>query len=116
MKELAAAYDVVEAEAPKLFQFDPAMKMSMYRVTLGQNGRSPNLGNPRSLMHEIYLQSLAYVQESVGVDYLPKDVLRGPMQNMNVPATQLNALRPRRCRRSRRGLTPMTPIERIHDG
>ena len=62
--------------APKLFQFDPAMKMNCYRVPLGQIGRAPNLGNPRSLMHEIYAQSLAYVRESVGPDYLPKEWLR----------------------------------------
>jgi hypothetical protein len=91
MKELAAAYDVVEAEAPKLFQFDPAMKMSCYRVPLGQIGRPPNLGNPRSLMHEIYTQSLAYVMESVGPDYLPKEWLRGAMPRMDVPATQQGA-------------------------
>ena len=91
MKELAAAYDVVEAEQPKLFQFDPAMKMSCYRVPLGQIGRPPNLGNPRSLMHEIYTQSLAYVMESVGPDYLPKELLRGAMPRMDVPATQQGA-------------------------
>ena len=91
MKELAAAYDVVEAETPKLFQFDPAMKMSCYRVPLGQIGRAPNLGNPRSLMHEIYAQSLAFVMESVGPDYLPKEWMRGTMPRMDVPANQLNA-------------------------
>jgi hypothetical protein len=91
MKELAAAYDVVEAEQPKLFQFDPAMKMSCYRVPLGQIGRAPNLGNPRSLMHEIYAQSLAYVMESVGPDYLPKEWMRGAMPRMDVPATQQGA-------------------------
>ena len=69
MKELAAAYDLIEAEAPKLFQYDPAQKFSCYRVPLGELGRGPNLGNPRSLMHEIYTQSLAFVMESVGPDY-----------------------------------------------
>ena len=77
--------------APKLFQFDPAMKMNCYRVPLGQIGRAPNLGNPRSLMHEIYSQSLAYVMESVGPDYLPKEWLRGAMPRMDVPATQQGA-------------------------
>jgi hypothetical protein len=91
MKELAAAYDTIEAEVPKLFQFDPAMKMSCYRVPLGQIGRAPNLGNPRSLMHEIYTQSLAYVMESVGPDYLPKEWMRGAMPRMDVPATQQGA-------------------------
>ena len=46
MKELAAAYDLVEAEAPKLFKFDPSQKFSCYRVTMGELGRGPNLGNP----------------------------------------------------------------------
>ena len=66
MKELADAYDLIEAEAPKLFQFDPAIKISMYRVPLGEVGetapgarpsraRGPALGSPRSLMHDIYL-------------------------------------------------------------
>lgn len=90
MKELADAYDLVEAEAPKLFQFDKAAKFSMYRVPLGEVGRAPNLGNPRSLMHDIYSQSLAFVMESVGPDYLPAEWMRGTMPKMNVPTEQLN--------------------------
>jgi hypothetical protein len=58
----------------------------MYRVPLGEIGRPPALGNPRSLMHEIYAQSLAFVQESVGVDYLPKEWIRGSAPRMNVQA------------------------------
>ncbi len=88
IKELAAAYDLIEAEAPKLFRYDKAAKFSMYRVPLGQVGRGPNLGNPRSLMHDIYSQSLAFVMESVGVDYLPTEWLRGTIPHMNVPTTQ----------------------------
>jgi hypothetical protein len=108
MKELAAAYDLVEAEAPKLFQYDPAQKLSCYRVTLGELGRGPNLGNPRSggpnlgnprsggpnlgnprsLMHEIYNQSLAFVMESVGPDYIPAEWVRSHPA-MNVPTEQL---------------------------
>jgi len=98
MKELAAAYDLIEAEAPKLFQFDPAAKFSMYRVPLGQVGRGPNLGNPRSLMHELYTQSLRYVLESVGVDYLPAEWMRGPLPVMDVPTNQLNPQAPQRAR------------------
>lgn len=86
MKELAAAYDLIEAEAPKLFQYDKAQKLSMYRVPLGELQRGPNLGNPRALMHQIYDQSLAFVQESVGVDYLPAEWVRSHPA-MNVPAT-----------------------------
>ena len=87
MKELAAAFDTIEAEQPKLFQYDKAQKISMYRVPLGEIGRPPALGNPRSLMHEIYAQSLQFVMENVGVDYLPKEWLRGTMPRMNVPTT-----------------------------
>jgi hypothetical protein len=87
MKELAGAYDLIEAEQPKLFQFDKALKISMYKVTMGELQRPPNLGNPRSLMHEIYTQSLAFVQESVGVDYVPKEWIRGTIPKMNVQAT-----------------------------
>ena len=68
MNEMAAAYDLIEAEAPKLFQYDKAAKFSMYRVPLGEVERGPNLGNPRSLMHDIYSQSLGFVMESVGPD------------------------------------------------
>ena len=84
MKELAVAYDLVEAEAQKLFQFDPAQKLSCYRMPLGEIGRAPNLGNPRSLMHDIYNQSLTFVLESVGPDYLPAEWIRSHPQ-MNVP-------------------------------
>jgi hypothetical protein len=90
MKELAAAYDLIEAEAPKLFHFDPAQQMSMYRVPLGQLGaRSLTLGNPRSLMHDIYSQSLRFALESVGPDYLPAEWMRGTMPLMDVPTEQL---------------------------
>jgi hypothetical protein len=102
MKELATAYDLIESETPKLFQFDPAQKMSMYRVPLGQVGRPPALGNPRSLMHDIYTKSLAFVLESVGPDYLPTDWVRGPLPQMDVPANQLNP-------GGRRGAPPATP-------
>jgi hypothetical protein len=86
MKELAAAYDLVEATAPKMFQFDKAQKLSMYRVPLGEIGRPPALGNPRLLMHEIYTQSLRCVLESVGVNYLPHEWMRGTLPAMEVPA------------------------------
>ncbi len=84
IKELAAAYDLIEAETPKLFQFDPAQKFSCYRVPLGEIGLTPALGNPRSLMHEIYNQSLTFVQDSVGPDYLPAEWIRSHPQ-INVP-------------------------------
>ena len=58
-------------------------------MPLGEIGRAPNLGNPRSLMHEIYSQSLAFVMETVGPDYLPQEWMRGTMPRMNVPTEQL---------------------------
>jgi hypothetical protein len=85
MKELADAYDLIEAEASKLFQYDGAQKLSMYKVPLAEIERPPALGNPRPLMHEIYQQSLRFVLESVGPDYLPKEYMRGEMPVMNVP-------------------------------
>ena len=65
----------------------------MYKVPLGQIGRPPALGNPRSLMHEIYTQSLGFVLESVGVNYLPAEWIRGTQPRMNVPTEQLNPQR-----------------------
>jgi hypothetical protein len=96
MQQLAAAYDLIEAETPKLFQYDPAARFSMYRVPLGELQRKPALGNPRSLMHEIYTQSLEFVLQSVGVDYLPQEWMRGPIPRMDVPTEQLReSMRPR---------------------
>jgi hypothetical protein len=93
MQALAGAYDTVEAEAPKLFQFDPAQKLSMYRVPLGELQHAPALGNPRSLMHELYQQSLKFAMESVGPDYLPQEWMRGAMPVMNVPTERLGPAR-----------------------
>jgi hypothetical protein len=95
MKELAAAYDTIEAEAPKLFQYVPTQKFSMYRVTLGELQRPPALGNPRPLMHEIYRESLRFVMDSVGPDYLPPEWMKEKPE-INVPANQLNPQRGRR--------------------
>jgi hypothetical protein len=95
MQELAAAWDLIETEAPKLFQYDKTQKLSMYRVPLGELQRPPALGNPRSLMHDIYTESLRYVLESVGVEYLPQEWMRGAMPSMNVPTEQLNPQRRR---------------------
>jgi len=92
MKELAAAWDLIESEAPKLFQYDKSQKFSMYRVTLGELQRPPALGNPQPLMHEIYDQSLRFVLDSVGVEYLPPKWVKTHPE-INVPANQLNPQR-----------------------
>ncbi len=84
LKPLAEAFDTVTAHAPKLFHYNPAQKFACYDVPLGQLRVKPNLGSPLRLMHEIYTKSLAFMQESVGPDYLPKEWIRAEVQ-MNVP-------------------------------
>ncbi len=84
IKPLAEAFDTVTAHAPKLFHFDPAQKFTCYYVPLGQLRVKPNLGSPLRLMREIYTRSLAFLEESVGPDYLPKEWIRAEVQ-MNVP-------------------------------
>jgi hypothetical protein len=84
IKELAAAYDLIEAEAPKLFQFDPALKFSCYTVPLGELQRRPALGDPRPLMHQIYNESLAFAMDSVGPDYISAEWVRSKPK-MDVP-------------------------------
>ena len=49
-------------------------------------------------MHEIYTQSLAFVMESVGPDYLPQEWMRGTMPRMNVPTEQLRQAGGGSCR------------------
>ena len=84
IKPLAEAFDTVTQHAPKLFHYDPAQKFACYDVPLGQLRVKPNLGSPLRLMHELYTRSLAFMEESVGPDYLPKDWSRAEAQ-MNVP-------------------------------
>jgi hypothetical protein len=88
MKELAEAYDLIEATTPKLFAVDPALQFSCYNVPLGRLGRKPDLGNPRTLMHQIYTESLAFVLDSVGPDYIPATWVRS-QPKMNIPANRL---------------------------
>jgi hypothetical protein len=76
LKPLAEAWDTITKTAPLLFRFDPALKFSCYDVALGQLRRQPALGTPLPLMHEIYARSLAFMEESVGPDYLPEDYIR----------------------------------------
>ncbi|MGH9589190.1 MAG: hypothetical protein ACRD25_02290, partial [Terracidiphilus sp.] len=46
------------------------------RVPLGQLRRKPALGTPLPLMHEIYARSLAFMEQSVGPDVLPREYVR----------------------------------------
>ncbi len=76
LKQLADAWDTVTQHAPKLFRYDPAQKFACYDVPLGQLRRRPELGSPLPLMHEIYGESLRYMELSVGPNYLPKELIR----------------------------------------
>jgi len=84
LKPLAEAWDTVAQHAPQLFHFDPAQKFSCYDVPLGQLRRKPSLGTPLPLMHELYSQSLRFMQESVGPDYLPQEYIRASV-SIDVP-------------------------------
>ncbi len=53
LKPLAEAFDKVTQHAPLLFEFDPALKFTCYDSPLGQLRRTPSLGTPLPLMHEI---------------------------------------------------------------
>jgi len=84
IKPLAEAFDTVMQHAPKLFHFDPTQKFTCYDVPLGQLRTKPNLGSPLRLMHEMYTKSLAFMEASVGPDYLPKEFIRADVQ-INIP-------------------------------
>ena len=84
LKPLAEAWDTVAKHAPQLFRFDPEQKFSCYDVPLGQLRRKPSLGTPLPLMHELYSQSLRFMQESVGPDYLPQEYIRASV-SIDVP-------------------------------
>ena len=84
IKPLAEAWDTVEKHAPLLFQYKPEQKFSCYDVTLGELRRKPDLGTPLPLMREIYSQSIAFMEQSVGPDYLPQEYIRTSV-SINVP-------------------------------
>jgi hypothetical protein len=84
LKPLAEAWDTIAKTAPLLFRFDPALKFSCYEVPLGQLRRKPALGTPLPLMGEIYEGSLAFMEQSVGPDYLPQEYIRTAV-SINVP-------------------------------
>jgi hypothetical protein len=70
MKYLAQSYDAVKEEEKKLFRFDPALKFSCYRTSLGQLRTAPSLGSPVPLMKDLYEKSKTLVESIVGPDYL----------------------------------------------
>ncbi len=78
MRFLAHAYDVIQAQRKKLFQFDPSLKLSCYDVPLGQLPGAPSLGSPIPLMRELYDASRACVESAVGPGALPAEWIRGP--------------------------------------
>jgi hypothetical protein len=73
LKYIAAAYDAVAEHQKQLFQYLPEQTFSCYSVPLGQLRTAPGLGNPMSLMKEIYAYSKGCVQDSVGPDYVPAE-------------------------------------------
>lgn len=85
LKPLAEAWDTVEEHTPLLFRFDPAQRFSCYDVPLSELRRKPALGTPLPLMREIYARSLAFMEESVGPDYLPQEYVRTTV-SIDVPA------------------------------
>jgi len=84
LKPLAEAWNRVEKRAPLLFRFDPAQTFACYDVPLGELFRKPDLGSPLPLMHDIYAQTLRFMEESVGPDYLPQELIRVSV-SVNVP-------------------------------
>lgn len=92
LRPLAEAWDTVAKTAPLLFRFDPAQKFSCNDVPLGELRRKPALGTPLPLMREIYTQSLAYMEQSVGPDYLPQEYMRASVA-IDVPAEMTNPSR-----------------------
>lgn len=95
IKPLAEAWDTVARHAPLLFQFKPEQKFSCYDVTLGELRRKPALGTPLPLMHEIYSRSLAFMEQSVGPDYLPQEYIRTSV-SIDVPTEMAHPDRRRR--------------------
>jgi hypothetical protein len=73
LKYLAQAYDAVREHQGKLFRFDPQQQFSCYSLPLGSLGRRPSLGNPMPLMQELCTESLRYVEQNVGADYVPAE-------------------------------------------
>lgn len=73
IKHLAANYDDVKEHAARLFRFDPALKFSCYRTTLGGLRRKPDLGSPLPLMRELYEKSRDLVEGAAGPEVLPSE-------------------------------------------
>ncbi len=76
LEPLAEAWDTVTKTQPLLFRYKASQKFACYDVPLGDLRRPPALGNPLPLMHELYRQSLYYMQQSVGPNYLPQQYIR----------------------------------------
>jgi len=92
LKPLAEAWDTVEKHAPLLFRYDPKQQFACYDVPLGELLRKPDLGSPLPLMGEIYKRSLAFMEESVGPDYLPREYIRAAV-SIDVPTEMQHPVR-----------------------
>jgi hypothetical protein len=87
MKELAAAYDTDRGGGAEAVPVRQGAKISMYRVPLGEVSRAEP-GQSAELDARDLCAVAAYVLESVGVNYLPQEWMRGAMPLMDVPANQ----------------------------
>lgn len=76
LKAIAEAYDTVKKHQKLMFKFDPAQQLSCYDVPLGELRQRPSLDSPSLLMQELYSQSKAFVEESVGPDGIDKAWVR----------------------------------------
>jgi hypothetical protein len=78
MKEIAKSYDNIAALRKTMFKYEAGIKFSCYNQPLGESGsaRGIGLGNPESLMHDIYAISRGYVEDIVGPNYLPSEWVR----------------------------------------
>jgi hypothetical protein len=76
LKYIAESYDVVQAHRRLLFQSKSDQKFSCYDVSMGDLNRYPSLGNPMSLMRDIYQESEAFIKAEAGPDVIQKDWVR----------------------------------------
>jgi hypothetical protein len=77
MQYLAASWDAVQQHCRRMFRFEPGQQFSSYDVPLGNLPAKPSLGSPLPLMTELYEESRALVEQSLGPDSVPPEWRRG---------------------------------------
>jgi hypothetical protein len=89
MRHLAASWDAVQQHYRRMFRFDPTQQLSGYDVPLGRLPSKPSLGSPLPLMTELYQESRALVEQSLGRDSVPpewrRDEARAKPAQTNAP-------------------------------